>query len=203
VVLIPYTTARERLSGFSFISQILGSTTSTAVIPEAIQEITLLMRDAHSLNGGAMPDDFTIRDQTAIAAAATSTTSVMTGLLAAIASISLVVGGIGIMNIMLVSVTERTREIGIRMAIGARGFDVLFQFLTEAVMVCFIGGLAGVALGIGGGLATSAIAGWRVIFTVGPILLSFACAFLTGIVFGYLPARKAARLDPIEALARD
>jgi macrolide transport system ATP-binding/permease protein len=107
------------------------------------------------------------------------------------------------MNIMLVSVTERTREIGIRMAIGARGFDVLFQFLTEAVMVCFIGGLAGVFVGIGGGLATSSIAGWRVIFTIAPIVLAFACAFLTGIVFGYLPARKAAQLDPIEALARD
>jgi macrolide transport system ATP-binding/permease protein len=104
---------------------------------------------------------------------------------------------------MLVSVTERTREIGIRMAIGARSFDVLFQFLTEAVMVCFIGGLAGIVAGLGGGLATSAIAGWRVIFTVAPIAIAFACAFLTGIVFGYLPARKAAQLDPIEALARE
>jgi macrolide transport system ATP-binding/permease protein len=107
------------------------------------------------------------------------------------------------MNIMLVSVTERTREIGIRMAIGARGFDVLFQFLTEAVVVCFIGGIAGVVAGFGGGLATSAIAGWRVIFTVGPVAVALACAFLTGIVFGYLPARKASQLNPIEALARD
>ncbi len=89
------------------------------------------------------------------------------------------------------------------MAIGARGFDVMFQFLTEAVMVCFIGGLAGVVLGIGGGLSTSAIAGWRVIFTVAPILIAFTCAFLTGIIFGYMPARKAAHLDPIDALARD
>jgi macrolide transport system ATP-binding/permease protein len=108
-----------------------------------------------------------------------------------------------LMNIMLVSVTERTREIGIRMAIGARSFDVLFQFLTEAVMVCFIGGLAGVVVGIGGGLSTSAIAGWRVIFTIAPVVIAFACAFLTGIIFGYLPARKAAQLDPIDALARD
>ncbi len=107
------------------------------------------------------------------------------------------------MNIMLVSVTERTREIGIRMAIGARGFDVLFQFLTEAVMVCFIGGLVGVGMGVGGGMAMSALVGWRVIFTPAPILIAFGCAFLTGIVFGYLPARKAARLDPIEALARE
>ena len=131
------------------------------------------------------------------------TQNTLTYLLAAIAVISLVVGGIGVMNIMLVSVTERTREIGIRMAIGARGLDVLFQFLTEAVMVCFIGGLVGIVVGIAGGLLTSVLAGWRVIFTVAPVVIAFGCAFLTGIVFGYLPARKAARLDPIEALARD
>jgi macrolide transport system ATP-binding/permease protein len=136
-------------------------------------------------------------------AMANQTQNTLTYLLAAIAVISLLVGGIGVMNIMLVSVTERTREIGIRMAIGARSFDVLLQFLTEAVMVCFIGGVAGVLLGIGGGLATSVVAGWRVIFTVAPIVIAFACASLTGVVFGYLPARKAARLDPIEALARD
>jgi macrolide transport system ATP-binding/permease protein len=117
--------------------------------------------------------------------------------------ISLIVGGIGVMNIMLVSVTERTLEIGIRMAIGARSFDVLCQFLTEAVVVCFVGGLAGVIVGVGGGLTTAAIAGWRVMFTVAPIAMAFACAFLTGIVFGYLPARKAAQLEPIEALARE
>jgi macrolide transport system ATP-binding/permease protein len=148
-------------------------------------------------------EDFNIRNMADTIETANETQSTLTYLLAAIAVISLVVGGIGVMNIMLVSVTERTREIGIRMAIGARGFDVLFQFLTEAVMVCFIGGLAGVVVGIGGGLSTSAIAGWRVIFTVAPILIAFTCAFLTGIVFGYLPARKAAQLDPIEALARD
>jgi macrolide transport system ATP-binding/permease protein len=102
-----------------------------------------------------------------------------------------------------VSVTERTREIGIRMAIGARGFDVLFQFLTEAVMVCFCGGLLGVLVGLGGGLSTSALAGWRVIFTAAPVAVAFGCAFLTGVIFGYLPARKAARLNPIEALSRD
>jgi macrolide transport system ATP-binding/permease protein len=112
-------------------------------------------------------------------------------------------GGIGVMNIVLVSVTERTREIGIRMAVCARGFDVLFQCLTEAVMVCLIGGLTGIVVGVGGGLSASAVAGWRVIFTVSPIVIAFACASLTGIVFAYLPARKAALLDPIEALARD
>ncbi len=148
-------------------------------------------------------EDFNIRNMADTIETANETQNTLTYLLAAIAVISLVVGGIGVMNIMLVSVTERTREIGIRMAIGATSFDVMFQFLTEAVMVCFIGGIAGVIVGIAGGLSTSALAGWRVIFTAGPIVLAFGCAFLTGIVFGYLPARKAARLDPIEALARD
>jgi macrolide transport system ATP-binding/permease protein len=148
-------------------------------------------------------EDFNIRNMADTIATANATQDTLTYLPAAIAVISLVVGGIGVMNIMLVSVTERTREIGIRMAIGARGFDVLFQFLTEAVLVCFIGGLAGVAVGIAGGYATSALAGWRVMFTVAPVGVAFACAFLTGIIFGYLPARKAAQLDPIEALARE
>jgi macrolide transport system ATP-binding/permease protein len=148
-------------------------------------------------------EDFNIRNLADTIALANDTMGTLTYLLAATAVISLLVGGIGVMNIMLVSVTERTREIGIRMAIGARSIDVLLQFLTEAVLVCFIGGLIGVLVGMAGGLTTSTVAGWRVIFSVSPILLSFACAFLTGIVFGFLPARKAARLDPIEALARD
>jgi len=148
-------------------------------------------------------EDFNIRNMADTIATANETQNTLTYLLAAIAVISLIVGGIGVMNIMLVSVSERTREIGIRMAIGARSFDVLFQFLTEAVMVCFIGGIAGVLLGFIGGWSTSAIAGWRVIFTIAPVLVAFSCAFLTGIIFGYLPARKAAQLDPIEALARD
>ena len=135
-------------------------------------------------------EDFNIRNMAGTIATASETQSTLTYLLAAIAVISLEVGGIGVMNIMLVSVTERTREIGIRMAIGARSFDVLFQFLTEGVTVCFIGGLAGVVVAIGGGLSTSAIAGWRVIFTVAPIAIAFACAILTCIIFGYLPARK-------------
>jgi len=194
---LPYTTAGARIFGQRFFQHII-----VRVKPGADMSVvqatlhTLLMKRHRTA-------DSNIRNMADTIATANETQNTLTYLLAAIAVISLVVGGIGVMNIMLVSVTERTREIGIRMAIGARGFDVLFQFLTEAVMVCFIGGLAGVVVGIGGGLATSAIAGWRVIFTLGPIVIAFACAFLTGIVFGYLPARKAAQLDPIEALARD
>jgi len=194
---LPYTTAGARIFGRRFFNSII-----VRVKPGADMSVVqaglhaLLMKRHHK-------EDFNIRNMAETIATANETQNTLTYLLAAIAVISLVVGGIGVMNIMLVSVTERTREIGIRMAIGARGYDVMFQFLTEAVMVCFIGGLAGVVVGVGGGLVTSAIAGWRVIFTVAPIIIAFGCAFLTGIIFGYLPARKAAQLDPIEALARD
>ncbi|HIJ88626.1 MAG TPA: MacB family efflux pump subunit [Desulfuromonadales bacterium] len=194
---MPYTTAGARIFGKRFFNSFV-----VRVKPGADMDVvqaglhTLLVKRHRT-------EDFNIRNMADTIATANETQNTLTYLLAAIAVISLVVGGIGVMNIMLVSVTERTREIGIRMAIGARGYDVMFQFLTEAVMVCFIGGLAGVVVGVGGGLITSAIAGWRVIFTVAPIILAFGCAFLTGIIFGYLPARKAAQLDPIEALARD
>jgi macrolide transport system ATP-binding/permease protein len=194
---LPYTTAGARIFGQRFFNSIVVRVKPGAdmtVVQAGLQ--TLLIKRHRK-------EDFNIRNMADTIATANETQNTLTYLLAAIAVISLVVGGIGVMNIMLVSVTERTREIGIRMAIGARSYDVMFQFLTEAVMVCFIGGLAGVIVGVGGGLVTSAIAGWRVIFTVAPIVIAFACAFLTGIIFGYLPARKAAQLDPIEALARD
>ncbi|MGC2457402.1 MAG: MacB family efflux pump subunit [Gallionellaceae bacterium] len=196
-VWLPYTTAGARVFGQRFFNDIVVRVKPGADMSVVQTELHTLLMKRHR------KEDFNIRNMADTIATANETQNTLTYLLAAIAVISLVVGGIGVMNIMLVSVTERTREIGIRMAIGARSFDVMFQFLTEAVMVCFIGGLAGVAVGIAGGLATSAIAGWRVIFTVAPIVIAFACAFLTGIVFGYLPARKAAQLDPIEALARD
>jgi macrolide transport system ATP-binding/permease protein len=196
-VWLPYTTAGARVFGQRFFNNFV-------VRVKPLSDMNIVQADLHKLlMKRHRKEDFNIRNMADTIATANATQNTLTYLLAAIAVISLVVGGIGVMNIMLVSVTERTREIGIRMAIGARGFDVLFQFLTEAVMVCFIGGLAGVVVGIGGGLATSAIAGWRVIFTITPIVIAFACAFLTGIIFGYLPARKAAQLDPIEALARD
>ena len=194
---LPYTTAGARVFGQRFFNNFFVRVQPCANMGAVQSELHALLMNRHR------KEDFNIRNMADTIATANATQDTLTYLLAAIAVISLVVGGIGVMNIMLVSVTERTREIGIRMAIGARGFDVLFQFLTEAVMVCFIGGLVGVLVGIGGGLSTSAIAGWRVIFTVPPIVLAFGCAFLTGIVFGYLPARKAAQLDPIEALARD
>ncbi|MEI6208748.1 MAG: MacB family efflux pump subunit [Desulfuromonadales bacterium] len=194
---LPYTTAGARIFGRRFFNSIIVRVKPGADMSTVQAGLhALLMKRHHK-------EDFNIRNMAETIATASETQNTLTYLLAAIAVISLVVGGIGVMNIMLVSVTERTREIGIRMAIGARSYDVMFQFLTEAVMVCFIGGLAGVGIGVGGGMVTSAIAGWRVIFTVAPIVIAFACAFLTGIIFGYLPARKAAQLDPIEALARD
>ena len=196
-VWLPYTTAGARIFGQRFFNDIVVRVSPDADMSVVQAELHTLLIKRHG------KEDFNIRNMADTIATASETQNTLTYLLAAIAVISLLVGGIGVMNIMLVSVSERTREIGIRMAIGARSFDVLFQFLTEAVVVCFIGGLAGVVVGVGGGLSTSAIAGWRVIFTVSPIVLAFACAFLTGIIFGYLPARKAARLDPIEALARD
>jgi len=194
---LPYTTAGARVIGQRFFNDFVVRVNPAADMSLVQANLHTVMMKRHG------KEDFNIRNMADTIATANETQNTLTYLLAAIAVISLVVGGIGVMNIMLVSVTERTREIGIRMAIGARSFDVMFQFLTEAVMVCFIGGLIGVLMGIGGGLSTSAIAGWRVIFTVTPILVAFFCAFLTGIIFGYLPARKAAHLDPIDALARD
>jgi len=196
-VWIPYTTAGARIFGRRFFNSIVVRVTPGADMSIVQNELTTQLINRHG------KEDFNIRNMADTIETANETQNTLTYLLAAIAVISLVVGGIGVMNIMLVSVTERTREIGIRMAIGARSFDVLFQFLTEAVMVCFIGGLAGIVVGVGGGLAASSIIGWRVVFTVAPVAFAFACAFLTGIVFGYLPARKAAQLDPIVALARE
>jgi macrolide transport system ATP-binding/permease protein len=196
-VWLPYTTAGARIFGQRFFQHIIVRVNPGADMSAVQAGLHALPMTRHGT------EDFNIRNMADTIATADATQNTLTDLLAAIAVISLVVGGIGVMNIMLVSVTERTREIGIRMAVGARGFDVLFQFLTEAVLVCFIGGIVGVIAGIGGGLATSKIAGWRLMFTTAPVALAFGCAFLTGIVFGYLPASKAAHLDPIEALARE
>jgi putative ABC transport system permease protein len=199
VVLVPYTTAQDRLSGMTFLGQILASAQSPTDMVAAQEEIRGIMRDSHGLLGDGA-DDFTVRDQTAIAQAATSTTSVMTGLLAAIASISLVVGGIGIMNIMLVSVTERTREIGIRMAVGARGSDVLTQFLVESVVMSLLGGVVGLAIGFGGAAILGHVMGWSTSTPLIAVLVAVGFSAAVGVFFGYYPARKAAALDPIQAL---
>jgi putative ABC transport system permease protein len=199
VILMPYTTAQTRLSGNVRIGQILVSTFSPTDIPAAQTEITTIMRESHKLADGT-DDDFTVRNQTEIAKAATSTTSVMSGLLAAIAGVSLVVGGIGIMNIMLVSVTERTREIGIRMAIGARGSDVLTQFLVESVVMSLLGGVVGLLAGYGGSMALGHFTGWRTVVPPSAVLMAVGFSGAVGIFFGYYPARKAAALNPIEAL---
>lgn len=198
IAVVPYTTAQTRISNFFFISSIISMTDNTKQIPAAMEELRGIMRDSHRIGGGA--DDFTIRDQSALASAATSTTSVMTALLAAIASISLVVGGIGIMNIMLVSVTERTREIGIRMAIGARGSDVLTQFLVESVVLCLMGGILGLLVGIGSANIVGHFTGWKTATSLTSIIIATGFSAAVGIFFGYYPARKAAALDPIQAL---
>ena len=198
IVVVPYTTAQNRLSGNVRIGQILASTASPSEIPAAQNEITGIMRESHKISDGR--DDFTVRNQSEIAAAATSTTQVMSGLLAAIASISLVVGGIGIMNIMLVSVTERTREIGIRMSIGARGSDILTQFLVESIVMSLLGGFVGLLAGVGGAALLGHITGWATSTPPSAILMAVGFSAAVGVFFGFYPAKKAAALDPIQAL---
>jgi putative ABC transport system permease protein len=198
VVLVPYATAQNRLSGNVRIGQILVSTASADDMAAAQQEVTTIMRDAHKIPG--TEDDFTVRNQTEIAEAMSSTTKVMSGLLAAIASISLLVGGIGIMNIMLVSVTERTREIGIRMAIGARGSDVLTQFLVESVVMSLLGGIVGLAIGYGGAALLGRLTGWATSTPASAVVIAVGFSAAVGVFFGFYPARKAASLNPIQAL---
>ena len=198
IILIPYTTATARLSGRSFIPQILASTATEGDIAPAMDEIRVILRESHKIADGS--DDFTVRNQADLATAAASSTNVMTLLLASIASISLLVGGIGIMNIMLVSVTERTREIGIRMAIGARGGDVLTQFLVESLVMGIAGGLVGLTVGVVGAKLVGHFTGWETV--VSPLIMAISIGFsgAVGVFFGYYPARKAAALNPIEAL---
>jgi putative ABC transport system permease protein len=198
IVIIPYTTAQTRLSGNTRIWQILVSATSQQDIAAAQQEATAIMRESHKIGDG--DDDFTVRNQTEIANAAQGTTKIMTWLLASIASVSLIVGGIGIMNIMLVSVTERTREIGIRMAIGARGSDVLTQFLVESIVMSVLGGAVGLVVGVGGASLVARFTGWSTEVPIQAVALAIGFSAAVGVFFGYYPARKAAALDPIQAL---
>ena len=190
---------RPQIMQFSDINDIWMSAGSPADIPVAIAQMTTLMRQRHHIAPGAL-DDFRIRDLTEISEALASTTQVMTNLLLVVALISLVVGGVGIMNIMLVSVTERTREIGLRMAVGACSRDILRQFLVEAVTLCLAGGIVGILVGRGVSMGVSAALGWPTLPSVPAIVAAVAVSFSVGIVFGFYPAWKAARLDPIEAL---
>jgi len=197
-VFAPYTTVQKKLQGIQHINNITVSSVSPETAPVAAA-ITDLLRTRHKLVGSD-PDDFMVRTQEEMASVRTETTRTMTTLLAAIAGVSLLVGGIGIMNIMLVSVTERTREIGLRMAIGARGKDVLLQFLVEAVVLSLFGGLFGIALGYGLSAAAERFLQWPTSIPPNAIGMAFGFAAATGIFFGFYPARKAAGLDPIEAL---
>jgi len=199
IVIAPFTTIYRRMLTISHIHSIMASASSESLIKAATEEITQVLKEKRKLGASEEPD-FTVRTQTDIANTATSTSRIMTVLLATIASISLIVGGIGIMNIMLVSVTERTREIGIRMSVGARGRDVLLQFLIEAVLISLIGGIIGIAMGFLASNLVASIMQWPVTVTVQSIALSFLFSMIVGVFFGWYPARKAARLNPIEAL---
>ena len=199
MIIVPYTTAQTRLAGHQFIPQILVATYSSSELVEGMDEVRAIMRDAHKL-GPNEADDFTVKSQEQLAETAQQTTHVMTLLLSAIASISLLVGGIGIMNIMLVSVTERTREIGLRMALGARGADILTQFLVESVVLCVIGGAIGVLVGVGGSIVLGKITGWVTAISPETVAVALVFSATVGVFFGFYPARRAASLDPIEAL---
>jgi putative ABC transport system permease protein len=200
VIYLPYTTMMKKLrGGRAYVSNITVSATSATTTSQTADSIAALLRLRHKIQPGD-PDDFLVRTMDEIASVRKETTQTMTALLASIAGVSLLVGGIGIMNIMLVSVTERTREIGLRMAIGARGRDVLMQFLVEAVVLSLFGGSIGIALGFGLSEGLTAWLQWPTAISADAVAIAFGFAAVTGIFFGFYPARKAAALDPIEAL---
>ena len=199
VVLAPYTTVMKRLLAQTYLGGIFASALTEDMPEEAVEEITSILRREHKLKA-TDDDDFTIRTQQELSSMLNTTTDLMTTLLACIAGISLVVGGIGIMNIMYVSVTERTREIGLRMSVGARGVDILSQFLIEAILISITGGVIGVIIGCGASFMIKSIAHWPVFIQPWSVLLSFAVCTITGVFFGWYPAKKAADLDPIDAI---
>ena len=199
IVIMPYTSAMKRVIGGSTLRGMNVQVASPDDLTPAQQQITELLRQRHNIRSGR-DDDFTVRNQQEIAETATATSRVMALLLGAIASVSLLVGGIGIMNIMLVSVTERTREIGVRLAVGAHGRDILTQFLIEAVTLSVIGGVIGILLGLAASHMLSVFAHWPTLISIPSIIAAFLVSAAVGIFFGFYPAREAARLDPIEAL---
>ena len=205
LVLAPYTTVMKRILAQTYLGGITCSAITEGVTEKATDQITQILRRNHKLKDAtetteADDDDFNIRSQEELASMMNSTTSMLTILLGCVAGISLIVGGIGIMNIMYVSVTERTREIGLRMSVGARGIDILNQFLIEAILLSVTGGLIGVLLGVGASYAVNIIAHWPIAIQPWTIIMSFAVCTFTAVFFGWYPAKKAAKLDPIEAI---
>ena len=199
LIIAPYTTVQKRILAITHLQEIVCSALSEVYTDDAIGEITDILRTNHRLKADD-DDDFSIRSQQELSSMLTSTTDMMTVLLAAVAGISLLVGGIGIMNIMYVSVTERTREIGLRMSIGAKGRDILAQFLLESILISVTGGLIGVVFGVGAAVVVNVAAAFPIYIQPWSVFLSFAVCTLTGVFFGWYPARKAAMLDPIEAI---
>ena len=199
VVLAPYTTVMKRILAVTYLQGINCSAVTEDMTDLAIDEITQVLRESHKLQA-ADEDDFTIRSQQELASMMNTTSDLMTTLLLCVACISLIVGGIGIMNIMYVSVTERTREIGLRMSVGARGIDILNQFLIEAVLLSVTGGVIGIVVGVGAAVCINLFVHWPVYVQPWSVLLSFAVCTATGVFFGWYPAKKAANLDPIEAI---
>ena len=205
LVLAPYTTVMKRILAQTYLGGIVCSAVTEGVTDKATEEITEILRRMHKLKDGTDEtegdeDDFNIRSQEELSSMMNSTTTMLTVLLGCVAGISLIVGGIGIMNIMYVSVTERTREIGLRMSVGARGVDILSQFLIEAILLSVTGGIIGVLLGVGISYSIKLLANWPIYIQMWSIVLSFAVCTFTGIFFGWYPAKKAAHLDPIEAI---
>ncbi len=199
IVLAPYTTVMKRMLAQTFLQGIYASALTEDITDLAISDLTSILRADHKLKASD-EDDFSIRSQEELSSMMNSTTGMMTTLLACIAGISLIVGGIGIMNIMYVSVTERTREIGLRMSVGARGIDILSQFLIESILISITGGVIGVIMGVGASFAVKAFAHWPISIEAWTVVLSFVVCTITGVFFGWYPAKKAANLDPIEAI---
>ncbi|HEY8931468.1 MAG TPA: ABC transporter permease [Mucilaginibacter sp.] len=199
ILIAPYTTVQKRILATIYYSNIYASAKDEGSTDDAVAEMTQTLRDSHRLRSFE-DNDFTVRTQQELIATLSSTSGLLTVLLTVVAGISLVIGGIGIMNIMYVSVTERTKEIGLRMSIGARGKDILMQFLMEAILISITGGVIGVILGIVSSQIVTMTLGWPTIISESSVVLSFVVCAVTGIFFGYYPAQKASRLDPIEAL---
>jgi putative ABC transport system permease protein len=198
-VIMPFTTVEKKLMGVQHVTNITVSAADGVPLDTMTTQIQELLRTRHKIQPGG-DDDFMVRTLEEMASVLTSTTSTMTYLLAGIAAVSLIVGGIGIMNIMLVSVTERTREIGLRLAVGARDVDVLMQFLVESIVLSLAGGAIGIALGFGISTGVQRVMPWSAVVTPGAVAMSFGVAAAIGVFFGFYPARKAARLNPIDAL---